>query len=82
MASKYDSLRDYLDRQGHRELELTFQEIEGILGFSLPISAHRPQWWSNHKGQSTHVQREAWRSVGYDAFLISGSRQVKFRRFG
>jgi hypothetical protein len=80
MVSKYDPLRDHLAQQQHREFDLTFGEIERILGFSLPKSAERPQWWSNIQGQSTHVQREAWREAGYDAFLIAGSRRVKFRR--
>lgn len=78
--SKYDPLRDHLSQQRHREFDLTFGEIEGILGFALPQSAERPQWWSNLQGTSTHVQREAWRQAGYDAFLIAGSGRVKFRR--
>jgi hypothetical protein len=73
-------LRDHLMQQHHREFELTFREIESFLGFSLPHSAERPQWWSNVQGASTHVQREAWRQAGYVAFLIAGSRRVKFRR--
>jgi hypothetical protein len=78
--SKYDPLQDHLMRQRHREFELTFREIEGILGFPLPASADRPQWWANVEGQTSHVQRESWRAAGYDAFLILGSNKVKFRR--
>jgi hypothetical protein len=77
---KYDALRDYLIKQVHREFELTFRQIEDIIGGSLPRSAERPQWWANVQGPSTHVQREAWRKAGYDAFLIASSRKVKFRR--
>jgi hypothetical protein len=80
MVSKYDPLRDHLAQQSFREFQLTFREIEDVIGFSLPPSAERPQWWSNVQGPSTHVQREAWRQAGYDAFLIAGSRRVKFRR--
>jgi hypothetical protein len=78
---KYDPLRDYLSRQHARELELTFKEIEAMVGSRLPVSATRPQWWSNVKSRmTTHVQREAWRDAGYDAFLVAGSNKVKFRR--
>ena len=45
--SIYDPLRDYLKSQKFRELELTFAQIEQIIGRSLPRSADRPQWWAN-----------------------------------
>lgn len=78
---KYDPLRDYLKRQREQELELTFTEIERKLGAMLPNSASRPQWWANVKDPATtHVQREAWRAAGYDAFLIAGRDRVKFVR--
>jgi hypothetical protein len=76
---KYDALRDYLLKQHPREIELTFAEIEKILGARLPKTAERPQWWANQVA-SGRPQREAWRVAGYDAFLVAGSRKVKFRR--
>jgi hypothetical protein len=79
--SKYDPLRDYLRDQHFREIELTFGEIENTLGpgFRLPVSADRPQWWANQVAPG-RPQREAWREAGYDAFLVAGSRRVKFRK--
>jgi hypothetical protein len=77
--SKYSPLRDHLLHQRYGEFEMTFREIEKILGFTLPSSAGRPQWWANTTGDSGHVQRDAWRVAGYDAFLIAGSERVKFR---
>ncbi len=77
--SKYAPLRDYLLRQKHREFELTFKEIEAIVGFKLPVSADRPQWWANQKAAG-RAQREAWRAAKYDAFLIRGSDRVRFLR--
>ena len=41
---KYDLLRDHLMFQHGHEFELTFREIEHILGAALPASAKRPQW--------------------------------------
>jgi hypothetical protein len=77
--SVYDPLRDYLKGHKFRELELSFLEIEKILGRPLSAAADRPQWWANVV-KSGHTQREAWRAAGFDAFLIAGSRKVKFRR--
>jgi hypothetical protein len=77
---KYDPLRAYLLEQHLHEIELTFDEIEKILGpgVRLPESAELPQWWAN-QAAAGHPQREAWRGAGYDAFLVRGSRKVMFR---
>jgi len=77
--SIYDPLRDYLVSQRAREFELSFAQVESIVGGALPQSAHRPQWWANQVA-SGRPQREAWRAAGFDAFLIAGSRKVKFRK--
>jgi hypothetical protein len=79
--AKYDPLRDYLRRQRTGEFELTFVEIERLLGAMLPNSASRPQWWANVTSpDQASVQRNAWRDAGYDAFLIAGRDRVRFRR--
>jgi hypothetical protein len=79
--AKYDGLRDFLRRQTAQEISLTFKEIETSIGAPLPRSAERPQWWANVVDPNTsHVQREAWRAAGYDAFLVAGSSRVIFRR--
>jgi hypothetical protein len=77
--AKYDPLRDHLKRQRMVDFELTFAEIERVIGSMLPNSAARPQWWSNIKDpDTTHVQRNAWREAGFDAFLIAGRDRVRF----
>lgn len=79
--AKYDGLRDYLRQQPSAEVTMTFREIEDILKAPLPPSAARPQWWANVVSQEqTHVQREAWRSAGFDAFLIAETNKVRFVR--
>jgi hypothetical protein len=81
VMSKYDPLRDYLQKQSDREIELTFKAIESLLGFTLPESAMRHQWWANVTDkQTSHTQRNSWRDAGFDAFLIAGSRKVRFRK--
>ena len=77
---KYDPLRLYLRRKGKAEIDLSFADIERIIGGMLPKSAARPQWWANEEpASSRHVQMLAWRNAGYDAFL-AGSEKVHFRR--
>lgn len=79
--AKYDPLRDYLRKQTVRDIELSFAEIERLIGGMLPNSAARPQWWANVQDPKTnHVQRKAWRDAGYDAFLIAGRDRVRFTR--
>ncbi|MDP1875112.1 hypothetical protein [Phenylobacterium sp.] len=80
---KYDPLREHLKRQQADEFVLSFAEIERKLGAMLPNSASRPQWWANiTEADTSHVQREAWRAAGFDAFLIAGEDRVRFRRVG
>ncbi len=78
---KYDPLYDYLRRKTASELEMTFRDVERVIGALLPNSAARPQWWANETDPATsHVQTRAWRDAGYDAFLITGEDQIRFRR--
>jgi len=79
--AKYDPLGAYLKRQRTEELELSFREIENLLGALLPNSAARPQWWANTTDpDNAMVQRKAWAGAAYDAFLIAGADRVRFRR--
>jgi hypothetical protein len=78
--AKYDPLQRYLTQRGSAELELAFEEVERIIGSSLPESAARPQWWANETGpESRHAQCSAWRAAGYEAFLLPRGR-VLFRQ--
>jgi hypothetical protein len=61
--SKYDPLFRYLSRLSD-PADVTFTDVEEILGFPLPKSARRyAAWWSNSGG--THVQSQAWAAAGY-----------------
>jgi hypothetical protein len=47
---KYRPLGDYLVKQNEVSVSLTFQEIEQILGFTLPLSAYNHRaWWANSR---------------------------------
>ena len=79
--NKYHPLRDYLRRQVSPRIELTFVEIERIIGKDLPPSAYAPRWWiSGRNCKQKPLWQDAWRSAGYDAMLVPGSDRVEFRR--
>jgi hypothetical protein len=79
-VSKYDSLRDYLKKQNQRELILSFEQIEEILGFALPRSAQRAEWWGEDSPEHPRLQREAIRDAGYDARRQPDGKSVLFRK--
>jgi hypothetical protein len=79
--AKYDPITRFLRRNSRPEVEMSFADIERIIGGMLPKSAERPQWWANEADPSSpHIQISAWRTAGYDAFLIAGTEKVIFRR--
>lgn len=78
--SKYEALSDYLKLQKEAELVLTFDEIEDILGFGLPRSAQRAEWWGDDTPEHPREQRAAFREGGYDATRLSDGTSVRFRR--
>ena len=79
--AKYDPLKRFLRRNQRPEVEMSFADIERVISSMLPKSAERPQWWANEADPSgRHVQINAWREAGYDAFLIVGADKVIFRQ--
>jgi hypothetical protein len=80
LASKYEPLRVWLDRQTQDRVRLSFREIETILGFPLPGSARvLAQWWANVAG--SHVQASAWMGAGWRACQVDvPGEQVSFER--
>lgn len=78
--AKYDPLGTYLRRRAGDGIELSFADIERIIGGMLPKSASLPQWWANETDPaSRHLQSRAWRGAGYDAFLVPNQERVRFQ---
>jgi CBS domain-containing protein len=68
MESKYAALADWLQSQpgAKDEVRLTFEEIEQIIGGSLPASAYEHRaWWANDSQGHPHSQ--LWLEVGWRA---------------
>lgn len=79
--TKYDPLRRFLRRSSRAEIQMSFADIERVIGDMLPKSAQRPQWWANEADPSSrNVQAKEWLEAGYDAFLVAGAEQVTFKR--
>lgn len=77
--AKYDPLFEYLCQAGDGPLELTFDEIEHLVG-PLPTSATKyPAWWANEAEGGRHVQARAWLSAGREVEAVDlQARRVRF----
>jgi hypothetical protein len=79
--AKYDPLRRCLARQKTVRVELSFADVERLIGAYLPKAATRAAWWSGEdQGPNTTVQVQAWRAAGYRAALAGGERVLVERR--
>ncbi|CCE03443.1 hypothetical protein [Bradyrhizobium sp. STM 3809] len=77
----YDALSDYLKRQTRPELVLSLDEIEELIGDSLPRAAQRASWWDSLRSpQEKMPQREACLAAGYVATRLPDGKGVRFRK--
>lgn len=68
MKHKYDPLRDYLIERGASTttIDLSFAQIESIIGADLPPSAFEyREWWANQTDVSKRSQARAWIEAGF-----------------
>ena len=79
-SSKYAPLRDYLDEvdDGRDSLELTFKQIERIIGEKLPRSAYiYSSWWGNRiSANYSPPHASAWHETGWMVARHSLAYQV------
>lgn len=80
--AKYDPLLTYLRRQKTDALELSFREIENLIGYLLPKKAGQPGWWAEavEDAPARAVQHRAWQDAGYSARLLPSHDRVAFQR--
>ena len=78
--SKYDPLREFLEKQPRPVIRMSFEQIERIIGEDLPPSArHHRAWWSNN--QSNSVMTRAWREAGFKSEQVDmEAATLVFRR--
>ena len=79
--SKYDPLSDYLVDSSSRSIQMTFVQIERILGFDLPASARQySAWWANESG-GTHSHARSWLDASYETRGVDlGAQAINFVR--
>jgi hypothetical protein len=80
--SVYDPLRDKLIANASPSFNMTFADIEALIGRSLPKSAYQyDAWWANEDPEKTaHSHSRAWTIAGYSAEPHRAQRTVTFRR--
>ncbi len=77
----YDRLRDHLKSKKLSEFVLSFEQIEEIIGASLPRAAQRASWWETLRSpQEKMPQREACLAAGYIATRQPDGNAVRFKR--
>lgn len=79
---KYAPLFRFLEKHDGREWAASFDDIERVLGFTLPASAriHRP-WWANQGERGGHSHALAWEMAGWKTSQVDmGGERVVFVR--
>jgi hypothetical protein len=78
---KYEPLSRYLASVQEDSWEASFGDIERILGFDLPASAHEHRaWWANNR-RGNHSQTDGWLSAGWETREVNQSgKRVRFER--
>jgi hypothetical protein len=79
--AKYDPLRTFLQSSPVSRVSMSFEQIEQLLGASLPESArvHRA-WWAN-EAVGQHVQARSWLEAGFSVTALDQERRsVVFER--
>ena len=77
MTYKYYPLERYLSIQNNNRIELTFSDIEKIIGDTLPPFAHKYlAWWAN----GGHIQAYAWLNAGWRVDEVKLGDSVVFVR--
>jgi|GEM_PF-122307 len=80
--SKYYGIEEHL-RKTQKQIEtLSYDEIERILGFSLPASAHKHRaWWSNDRSGG-HPHANAWLNAGWEVSSVTLGKTITFEKVG
>ena len=80
---KYEPLSARLSEEPRNVWVASFDEIEAVLGFSLPPSAHKyREWWGNQRGAG-HSQAKGWQEAGWQVGKVDlSAKRVEFRRAG
>jgi hypothetical protein len=78
---KYEPLRKFLETSNSDAMDVSFTQLERILGFPLPNSAYRHQaWWANET-HGSHSHSRSWQDAGWETRQVNTNRKtVRFER--
>ena len=77
--SKYEPLYEYLLRVNENQILLTFNDIEEIIGSSLPQSARdHSAWWANSRTKDSHTWAHLWLKAGWEIDRISLKEEIAY----
>lgn len=78
---KYAPLAASLSRQKAPEIEMTFRDLERVVGRLLPKAATQSSWWDEAEtGADDSPQTRAWQSAGFRPVVDLKSEHVRFER--
>jgi hypothetical protein len=80
VPAEYLSLYTYLEHRYASTVVLTFEQVEALLGFSLPEAAHRERDWWTGAVLSTPPHSDAWTLASRTAMPNLSARTVTFER--
>jgi hypothetical protein len=78
--AKYEPLVRYLRRQKAAEVELSFRDIERIVGGLLPKAANDLQWWRAEAAANAAPQQRAFAQAGFSPRPEFRAERVRFVR--
>ncbi len=74
---KFDPLSAYLHMQKGSVVQLTFLQLQGLIGI-LPTAAYKEKsWWDNRAAQP---QSKAWMAVGFHVKHVVLGGYIEFHR--
>ncbi|MGO4410049.1 MULTISPECIES: DUF7662 domain-containing protein [unclassified Brevundimonas] len=80
--AKYDPLARYLRRQKAAAVELSFRDIERIVGGLLPKASADLKWWRVVDAPSALPQQRAFAQAGFTPEPDLRAERVRFVRMG
>jgi hypothetical protein len=77
--SKYDPLQQFLRRKRPATIELSFTDIERIIGAPLPKRSSDLAWWREpDSNPRLGGHQQAWLQAGYVAEPLLAEERVRF----
>jgi hypothetical protein len=82
MSTKYQPLAEYLVSLDEDEIQLSFDDVEQVLGSKLPdVASNSNAFWANSKTDDSHIWSHLWQAAGWETFNVNlTAKKLGFRR--